>query len=93
MRTYLFADTARHALDAQIDYLLARNPQAASALNDRVHAFIRATLCPFPRTSRLIPERDLWETWVPGTRLVLWYTFDDDTLTVVMVWHTAQDRS
>ena len=43
-------------------------------------------------TGRQVPNRDVWETWVPGTRLVVWYRFTDTELQVIHIWHSAQDR-
>ena len=93
MRGYQFTHEARAALDGQLDYLISQHAQdAAAALNVSVHAFIRDTLARYPATGRHLADRNLWETWIPKTRLVIWYTFTDDILTVVAVWHTAQDR-
>jgi plasmid stabilization system protein ParE len=50
-------------------------------------------LADYPRSGRKIPERELWESWIPGTRLVAWYDFGDDELIVIAIWHTSRDRS
>lgn len=93
MRVVRFTAEAEQTLASQIDYLVSLDaPAAALNLINRVDAFLSRTLVAFPRTGRHISERDIWETWVPGTRLVAWYVFDDDTLTVLTFWHTAQDR-
>lgn len=93
MRAVRFTAEADHALAAQVDYLTSLDA-AAAALNllDRVEGFLSRTIAAYPRTGRHIAERDIWETWIPGTRLVVWYVFDDETITVLTVWHSAQDR-
>jgi hypothetical protein len=35
---------------------------------------------------------NIWETWIPGTRLVVWYRFTADELQIIRIWHSAQDR-
>ena len=93
MRRYQFTHEARTALDAQIDYLINQHAHsAAEALNLRVHTFVNTTLVHFPATGRFISQRNIWETWIPHTRLIVWYVFTDETLTIVAVWHHAQDR-
>ena len=73
---------------------MAKNAtMAAQAMVARVETFLTQTLATYPRTGRHIAERDLWETWIPNTRLVAWYVFDANELTVLTFWHTAQDRS
>ena len=93
MGRYSFSLEARIAFDDQIDYLISRHAlAAATALNARVHAFIRDTLCHHPGIGRHLTERGLWETWIPRTRIVVWYTFTEDELVIIALWHTAQDR-
>ena len=65
-------------------------PQPSCA--DRVSKFFPLTLSMFPATGHLIAERDLWEVWVPRTKLVVWYRFSDTAITVMTFWHTSQDR-
>ena len=93
MRTVQLTPEAERALGDQVDYLIANNaPIAADNLAVRVESFLTKTLATYPRTGRHITERDLWETWIPNTRLVAWYVFTDSELTVLAIWHTAQDR-
>lgn len=93
MRRYRFAPTAANALDQQIEYLVLRGaPQAARTLHRRVHSYITGTMCRFPFLGRFVPGRDVYETWIPGTRLLLWYTVSDTEVTIAMVWHASQDR-
>ena len=93
MRMVRLAPEAERALHDHVDYLVAKDaPMAAQALAARVETFLTQTLAAYPRTGRHIVERDLWETWIPNTRLVAWYVFTDDELTILTFWHTAQDR-
>jgi plasmid stabilization system protein ParE len=93
MRTYVLDPEAQANLANQIDYLNDRGAfDAADRLATRLEAFLANFLCSHPATGRYIPERDLWEVWIPRTRLVLWYRFTDNHLQVVRIWHTAQDR-
>ena len=64
----------------------------AEDLKIRVDEFLSLTLANYPRNGRFIAERDLWETWIPGTKLVVWYTFTDDELVAITFWHTSQNR-
>ena len=93
MRAYRFTPTASAALDQQIDYLIDRGAlQAARNLEQRLRTYIADTLCLFPFAGTFIPERQIYESWVPGTKLVLWYSISDDAVTIAMVWHAAQLR-
>ena len=77
----------------QIQYLRDVNaPEAADCLRDRVLAFIDKHLANFPRTGHELVDHDMWEIWIPKTRLVLWYQIKDDAVMIVTVWHHAQDR-
>lgn len=84
---------AADELISQIDYLIANNaPQAAARLKARFDAFLENFLALHPRTGKLIVEKKIWETWIPGTRLVVWYRFTADELQIIRIWHSAQDR-
>lgn len=94
MRQLRFSLEAETALNSQIDYLLEVGaPRAAGALARRVQQFMVDTIAAYPRTGRYLEERDLWETWIPGTPLIAWYVFNDDQVTIATFWHSAQDRS
>ena len=93
-RRVVVADEARDEFSNQIDYLIAQGAlQAAASLKQRFNVYLCDHLAKFPHTGTRIPERDLFEVWISGTRLVLWYRFTDDELVVLSVWHTSQDRS
>lgn len=78
MRLLRFTSEAETALASQFEFLLARGAQrAAGALVDTVEQFLTVTLLEWPGIGRYIAEREIWECWVPGTRLVVWYVFDE----------------
>ncbi len=89
-----FDPRAADELNSQIDYLIANNaPRAAAHLKTRCDVFFESFLAAHPRTGKYIVERKIWETWIPGTRLVVWYRFSADELQIIRIWHSAQDRS
>jgi plasmid stabilization system protein ParE len=93
MRSWRLTPEAERGLAQQIDYLIgAGAPRAAEMLLQRVENFLATTLLAWPRTGHFIPEREIWESWIPRTRIVVWYTFDASELVVIAVWHTSQDR-
>ena len=93
MRSHVFAPRARRDLQSQIDYLNDQGAfDAADRLLVRIEEFVAQFLCEHPKTGAFLSHRDLWETWVPQTRLVLWYRFTDSTLEIARVWHTSQNR-
>jgi plasmid stabilization system protein ParE len=85
---------AAHRLEAQIAYLRDAGAEvAAERLRVRVMTFLSRHIARFPRTGRWLDDRDLWEMWIPGTRIVLWYRIESSHIEIVTVWHTAQNRS
>ena len=81
-------------LEAQIAYLRDVGAVAAAErLRTRVMQFLSRHLANYPRTGRRLKERDLWEMWIPRTRLVVWYRIESERILIVTVWHTSQDRS
>ena len=81
-------------LEAQIAYLRDAGAEAAAdRLRTRAMQFLSKHLANFPRSGRRLKERDVWEMWIPRTRLVLWYRIESERIVVVTVWHTSQDRS
>jgi plasmid stabilization system protein ParE len=93
MRIVLSPEAAER-LEAQITFLRdAEAIDAAEWLRTRVTDFLSNYLADYPRTGRRINNRDLWEIWVPRTRLVLWYRIEHERIVVATVWHASQDRS
>ena len=88
-----FDPRAADELASQFSYLIEhRALQAAARLKARCHAFFEGFLAAHPRTGKHIAEKDIWETWIPGTRLIVWYRFTSDELQIIRIWHAAQDR-
>jgi plasmid stabilization system protein ParE len=93
MRVELSREAAER-LEMQVRYLQAAGaPGAAERLSQRIMFFLEKHLARFPRTGRWLRDADLWEVWIPGTRLVVWYRLSNDVVVVVTVWHASQDRS
>ncbi len=93
MRRVRLTPEAERTLAHQIEYLTARGAiRPAQDLKNRVETFLLNTIAEMPRMGKRLEQRDLWEGWIPRTRLVVWYTFDDDELTAITFWHTSQDR-
>lgn len=93
MRQYDFTAEAEARLEDQVRYLIDQDAhQVTNALLHRVTDFIERLLCVRPAIGKYLPERQLYEFWIPRTRLVLWYRYDDTTVTIISIWHTAQDR-
>lgn len=87
------APRARRDLANKLGYLVDKGATAAARrLERRLTRFLVDTITCYPRSGTFIAHRELWETWVPGTRIVIWYRFTQDELQIVRVWHTSQDR-
>ena len=67
----------------------------ANATFARVRQFIEVSLESHPRAGKLLPHPNLYESWIPRTPFVVFYRIDDDadTVWVLALFHTAQDRS
>ena len=92
----VFTPTARRQIEAQLAYLVDRSAtRAAERLRNRITSFVTGFLVRYPRASRFIAERSLFETWIPRTPYVVLYRVDDSavTLTVLALFHRAQDRT
>jgi plasmid stabilization system protein ParE len=88
-----FDPRAAEELASQIEYLIQQNALLAAArLKTRCDAFFASFLALHPRTGKHIADKDIWETWIPGTRLIVWYRFTSDALQIIRIWHSAQDR-
>jgi plasmid stabilization system protein ParE len=87
------APAARRDLESQLTYLIDQGAgPAARRLEQRLVAFVERTLAAYPRVGTSIGHRDVWEVWIPGTRLVLWYRFTASELQIIRIWHASQDR-
>ena len=93
MRRWVLDRQAEADLQDQINYLIEREAfDAAENLLERVAVFVRDFLAVYPRTGRFLDHRGLWETWIPRTRIVLWYRFTDTEIQIARIWHTSRDR-
>ena len=82
----VIAPRARRELGNHLGFLADQDAvSAAQTLEARIEAFLQHRLAPFPRMGTHLGHRDLWEIWIPDTRIVLWYRFSTDELQVVRV--------
>jgi plasmid stabilization system protein ParE len=89
-----FDPRAADELAYQIEYLIDRHAVAAAIrLEARCNAFLEQFLATHPRSGKYIAEAKIWETWIPGTRLIIWYRFRHNELQVLRIWHAAQRRT
>ncbi len=88
-----YTRTARRQLKAQLDYLISRGAgKAARAAHRRINNHLRRFLAVYPKTGKFLPGKGVYEAWIPNTRYVVFYRLADDTLRVLALYHTAQDR-
>ncbi|RTL65999.1 MAG: type II toxin-antitoxin system RelE/ParE family toxin [Hyphomicrobiales bacterium] len=93
VRRVRLTQEASDALAKQLDFLTQQGAhRAASSLNRRVHAFLENTLLAYPATGAFVRRRNVWECWIPRTRLVVWYRFDQNELLILTIWHGSQKR-
>jgi plasmid stabilization system protein ParE len=91
-----FTPNAREDLNRRFAYTAENfGKSVADRIFRRLDAFIHGTLAHFPMTGRPHPSGNFFETWVPRTPFFLIYSVDTaaDVLTVLAVFHHAQDRS
>ncbi len=91
----VFTVNAREDIERRFAYSVENfGTSTAERIFNRVDRFIHDTLAHFPRTGRPHPSGVL-ETWVPRTPFFIIYRIDTaaGTLTVLAVFHHAQDRT
>ena len=91
----VYAKTAARQIESQIAYLVSQHAEAAAR---RARAGIQSFIADFrarhPRAGTPIPEKGIYEAWIPRTKYVLLYRIEgDDVLRVLALYHTSQDRS
>lgn len=92
MRSVYVHDEAVADLLDQLDYLIDHDAgRAAVELKATISHFVER-LALYPEIGRPTGEPGLWECYIPGTRMIVWYMFSDAELDVVELWHTAQNR-
>ena len=87
---------AQADIDHQYEWGLTRfGETTANETFARVRQFIEVSLEAHPRTGKLLPRPNLYESWIPKTPFVVFYRVDDDanTVWVLALFHAAQDRS
>jgi plasmid stabilization system protein ParE len=91
----VYSRTAARQIEAQIDYLISQHaPAAAARARTRIFTFIADFLARHPRAGCHIPEKGIYEIWIPRTKYVLFYRVETgNTLRVLALFHTSQDRS
>jgi len=92
----VYTATANAHISSQIRYLLDRGaPQAGKRLFHRIKSHVRDVIAAYPNAGRKVVEQDLFEAWIPRTRLVVLYRVDEarGVLTVLAVFHASQNRS
>ena len=91
----VFTLNARDDIDRRFEYTAQHfgHPVAQKIFN-RVDAFIHKTLASFPFTGSP-HQTGVLETWVPRTPFFVIYKVEQaaDVLTVLAVFHHAQDRT
>lgn len=92
----VYTATARRHIASQIGYLVQQGAaRTAKRLRARITSFIRDFLARHPKAGRYIGERGIYESWIPRTPYVVMYRLDadGDSLAVLALFHTSQDRS
>jgi toxin ParE1/3/4 len=80
------------SLDAEYDYLVARNPAAAKRVFDRIVSSVDR-LQEFPQSGRLGNVAETRELVVTGLPYLIIYRTTGTALEIMRVFHTSQDRS
>lgn len=91
----VFTPTAVRHMENQLAYLVSQGAgRAAVAARERIRAFINDFLAVYPRAGRFIPEKQIYEIWIPRTRYIVFYRVEaGDTLRILALFHSAQERS
>lgn len=90
----VYSPTARRQIRSQLAYLIAQGAiAAATRARRRVLGHIRTFLAVYPKTGKFIEEKGVYEAWIPHTRYVVFYRVTGDTLRILALFHTSQDRS
>lgn len=91
----VFSSRAARDFEGQLEFLLSAGAvEPARDLRQRVLSFVDDFLAIYPKAGTHIPERDLYEIWIPHTRFVLIYRIENDRdVRVLALFHTSQARS
>lgn len=94
----------RVVLSARVEADIARQLQygidhfgriVAERTFGRVDAFLLQFLPAHPHSGKYLDDRGIYETWIARTPFVVFYRVDieADTITVLALFHHAQDRA
>lgn len=91
----LFTETAAGQIEAQITYIATKSSlDAALRVKDQILSFIYGFLTAYPKASRFIAEKAIYEAVIPHTNYVLFYRIEKpDVLRILALFHGAQERS
>ena len=92
----VFGEAARADLDERVAVSIQEFEIATTAVTfERLNAHIEFVIANHPRTGRYNRNGDYWEAWVPRAPFIVIYRFNESVaqLTVVAIFHHAQDRS
>jgi len=91
----VYTPTAARQIENQLSHLVSKGARrAAVEARKRITSFIAGFLARYPRTGRLIADRQIYEIWIPRTRYVIFYRIEPgDALRILALFHTSQDRS
>jgi plasmid stabilization system protein ParE len=91
----IYTQTASRQIESQIAYLVSRDAHAAAVrARRRIESFITDFLIHHPRAGKHIPDKGIYEFWIPRTRYVLMYRIEPkNVLRILALYHTSQDRS
>jgi plasmid stabilization system protein ParE len=91
----IFAKRAEFELEHHLAYGTEKFGRlVAERTFKRVRRFLLESLATFPRLGVYQPERDVYEVVIPRTPFIAFYRIDEsaDLLTIVALFHYAQDR-
>lgn len=87
-----FKQEALKQIDSLYQYIAGESPEAGRKIIERVHVVFKC-LKVFPLIGKLTDESFVHCVTVVRTGLLIFYTFDTDTVTVVRILHERQQRN
>jgi plasmid stabilization system protein ParE len=90
---YIVTAQANADLREQLVYLAQNDAtSAATALEERIATYIETTLARSTSIGHKVPGKNVYEIWIPHTKIVIWYRLHEETLEILRFWHTARNR-
>lgn len=77
-------------LQDYLDYISEHNPRAAARLAERILA-VEKIIQQWPYSGGFDADTDLYEHWVPGSRLKLVYVVGDSVIEIIAAFHTSRN--